>query len=56
MIKWDTPNFFELTDPKLTAVRDTDNLNWIYKSIIGYKDFFDGFEFDKAKSMSVVHP
>ena len=40
MIKWDAPNFFELTDHKLTAVRDTDNLNWIYKSIIGYKDFF----------------
>ena len=52
MIKWDAPNFFELTDHKLTAVRDTDNLNWIYKSIIGYKDFFDGFEFDKQKYVS----
>ena len=52
MIKWDAPNFFELTDHKLTAVRDTDNLNWIYKSIIGYKDFFNGFEFDKQKYVS----
>ena len=52
MIKWDAPNFFELTDQKLTAVRDTDNLNWIYKSIVGYKDFFDGFEFDKQKYVS----
>lgn len=52
MIKWDAPNFFELTDHKLTAVRDTDNLNWIYNSIIGYKDFFDGFEFDKQKYVS----
>ena len=52
MIKWDAPNFFELTDHKLTAVRDTDNLNWIYKSIVGYKDFFDGFEFDKQKYVS----
>ena len=52
MIKWDAPNFFELTDHKLTAVRDTDNLNWIYNSIIGYKDFFDGFDFDKQKYVS----
>ena len=52
MIKWDAPNFFELTDHKLTAVRDTDNLNWTYNSIIGYKDFFDGFEFDKQKYVS----
>ena len=52
MIKWDAPNFFELTGHKLTAVRDTDNLNWIYNSIIGYKDFFDGFNFDKQKYVS----
>ena len=52
MIKWDAPNFFELTDHKLTAVRDTDNLGWIYNSIIGYKDFFDGFDFDKQKYVS----
>ena len=52
MIKWDAPNFFELTEHKLTAVRDTDNLSWIYNSIIGYKDFFDGFDFDKQKYVS----
>ncbi len=49
MYKWDAPNFFELTDNRFTAWRDTDNLRWIYDSIKGYKDFFDGFEFDTSK-------
>ncbi len=30
MIRWDAPNFFELTDRKFTAFRDTDNLKWVY--------------------------
>ena len=49
MIKWDTPNFFEMTNRKFTATRDMDNLRWIYNSIDGYKDFFDGFDFDIKK-------
>ena len=49
MYKWDAPNFFELTDNRFTAWRDTDNLRWIYDSIQGYKDFFDGFKFDTSK-------
>ena len=49
MIKWDAPNFFELTDHKFTAVRDMDNLRWIYNSVQGYKDFFDGYDFDIKK-------
>ncbi len=52
IIKWDTPNVFELTNHKFTAWRDTDNLGWTYKSIIGYKDFFNGYEFDKQKYFS----
>ena len=40
MIKWDTPNVFELTDRKFTAWRDMDNLRWIYDSIQGYESFF----------------
>jgi len=52
IIKWDTPNVFELTDHKFTAWRDTDNLGWTYKSIVGYNDFFDGYEFDKQKYFS----
>ena len=45
IIKWDTPNVFQLTNHKFTAWRDTDNLGWTYKSIIGYKDFFNGYTF-----------
>jgi len=52
IIKWDTPNVFELTDHKFTAWRDTDNLGWTYKSIVGYKDFFGSYEFDKQKYFS----
>jgi predicted O-methyltransferase YrrM len=49
MIRWDAPNFFELTKRRFTGWRDTDNMRWIYDSIKGYKDFFDGFEFDQSK-------
>ncbi len=40
MVKWDMPNVFELTNHKFTAWRETDNLNWVYDSIVGYEDFF----------------
>ena len=33
MIKWDTPNFFDMTDDRFTAWVDNDNLKWIYESI-----------------------
>jgi len=49
MVKWDCPNFFELTDRKFTVTRDIDNMSWTRDSIIGYKDFFDGFELDSTK-------
>ena len=49
MIRWDTPNFFEMTDRRFTAFRDMDNMRWIYESIQGYKDIFDGFELDQSK-------
>ena len=49
MVKWDCPNFFELTDRKFTVTRDIDNMSWTRESILGYKDFFDGFELDSTK-------
>ena len=49
MIKWDCPNFFDLTDRKFTATRDIDNMRWTYESVMGYKDFFDGYELDLSK-------
>ena len=49
MIRWDTPNFFEMTNRKFTACRDMDNMRWIYDSIQGYKDIFNGFTLDQSK-------
>ena len=49
MIKWDAPNFFELTDHQFTVSRDMDNMRWIHNSVEGYKEFFDGYEFDIKK-------
>tara|TARA_R110002012_G_scaffold241380_1_gene415601 strand:+ start:687 stop:2033 length:1347 start_codon:yes stop_codon:yes gene_type:complete len=49
MIKWDAPNFFNLTDKKFTVTRDRDNMNWVHKSIQGYKEFFNNFELDQSK-------
>ena len=49
MVRWDMPNFFELTDRRFTACRDMDNMRWIYESIQGYKDMFGGFELDMSK-------
>jgi hypothetical protein len=52
MIKWDAPNIFEMTENKFVGWRDIDNLNWVYKSKVGYKEFFDGFELDLTKYIS----
>jgi len=52
MAKWDMPNIFELTDHKFTAWREMDNLNWVYQSIRGYKDFFDDYNFNVEKYFS----
>tara|TARA_E500000305_G_scaffold94884_2_gene84030 strand:+ start:133 stop:1500 length:1368 start_codon:yes stop_codon:yes gene_type:complete len=49
MIRWDAPNFFDLTDHKFTAFRDTDNLKWVYDSVQGYKNIFDNFNLDIQK-------
>jgi len=49
MIRWDTPNFFKMTGRKFTACRDMDNMRWIYDSIQGYKDMFNGFKLDQSK-------
>ena len=48
MIKWNAPNFFEMTDRKFCGLRDTDNMKWTYQSIKGYENFFD-FKLDTTK-------
>ena len=52
LIKWDTPNFFELCSGQVTAFRSLENLRWITESVDGYNDFFDGFNFDLKKYIS----
>tara|TARA_R100000008_G_C3572347_1_gene163007 strand:+ start:316 stop:1113 length:798 start_codon:yes stop_codon:yes gene_type:complete len=52
MIKWNAPNFFELTERKFTGWPDIDNMKWIYQSIQGYKEFFDNYELDQKKYIS----
>lgn len=47
--KWDCPDFFELTDNKLTVGLENDNMRWIYESVVGYKDIFDGYKLDITK-------
>lgn len=48
IVKWNTPNFFELTERKFCGLRDVDNMNWTYQSIKGYESFFD-FKLDTTK-------
>jgi len=48
IIKWNAPNFFEMTERKFCGLRDTDNMNWTYQSIKGYEEFFN-FKLDTTK-------
>ena len=49
MVRWDCPNFFDMTERKFVGWRDMDNLGWVYESVMGYKSLFDNFEFDFFK-------
>jgi hypothetical protein len=49
IVKWNCPNFFEITDRKFVGWRDNDNLKWVYESIQGYKSLFDDYELDISK-------
>ena len=46
MIRWDAPNFFELTDRKFSAVVDQDNIGWVKQSIEAYQHFFPKVNLD----------
>jgi SAM-dependent methyltransferase len=51
IIRWDAPNFFNLTERKFSAVRETDNMHWMLQSVEGYQPFFD-FKLDSTKYFS----
>jgi len=45
----DTPNFFEFTDRKYTAVMDLGCWEWTGRSLRLYKDLFNNFHLDRGK-------
>ena len=47
--KWDCPDFFKLAGDNLCGIIELDNLKWVYESVQGYKDIFNGFELDINK-------
>lgn len=47
--RWDCPNFFNFTNNKFTVWRDTDNLQWVYDSVQGYREIFNNFDLDIQK-------
>jgi hypothetical protein len=49
IIKWNAPNFFNDCSEDLTAFKALENINWVYEAIQGYKEFFNGFEFETMK-------
>lgn len=52
IVRWDTPNFFNLTNGKITAFRSLENLKWLYQAVQGYKKLFNNYEFDTTKYIS----
>ena len=38
-----SPDFFKLTGDNLCGVIELDNLKWVYESVQGYKNIFDGY-------------
>ena len=39
MVRWDTPNFFDMTNNKFSCMIDNDNVNWLHQSINIYQKF-----------------
>ena len=40
MVRWDTPDIFELSEGKYSGVIDDLSIEWLFNSINGYKEFF----------------
>lgn len=49
MIKWNCPNFFELTSNNLNVFQSLENIRWIDEGINGYKELFPSVSFDLKK-------
>jgi lipopolysaccharide biosynthesis glycosyltransferase len=46
MIRWDCPNFFELSERKFCVVRDEKRRLWVKKSIRSFQPFYPGIKLD----------
>ena len=46
MVKWNCPNFFEMTDNKFSCVLDESNVGWVHQSIGIYQKFFPDVDFN----------
>ena len=46
MIRWDRPNFFEISDRKFCVVRDKKRRLWVKKSIRAFQPLFPGINLD----------
>lgn len=46
MIRWDCPNFFEISERKFCVVRDEKRRLWVRKSIRAYQPFYPGIKLD----------
>lgn len=46
MIKWDAPDFFDITSNSLSVFRALENVRWMDQGIRGYQELFPDVEFD----------
>lgn len=51
MIRWDTPNFFEMTSDKLNVFQALENVRWMDEGIRGYQSLFPEVNFDLKRYM-----
>ena len=43
MVRWDTPNFFNMVSNELTAFKSLENIKWLDESVNGYSLLFNNF-------------
>ena len=46
MVKWDAPNFFEMSNGNLGVVQDYASYEWVYNGIKGYQHLFPSVKYD----------
>jgi len=49
MVRWDAPNFFDISEHKFCALKSRENMKWTWESANGYKPMFNNFDFDVKK-------